>query len=247
MRKAFGKKELKNAFEKIGEKLEKPVEAFLLGGGAMVFRDQKNATKDLDLVFESEEDCKVFSKAAEETGFEKDRGLEAAYRKMMAAGVWRNAGGFCLDLFAKTVCDALELNEKMAERSTVLGEFGRLTVKMVSNEDVILFKGITERPDDANDIAAIVRTAKIDWQTILDECKTQSRKRAWYGLLYDKPVEIEEKHGIDAPIAERLSKLDKHALLKEAYENRVSKGMTRNQALEDLKKQGFTKKELASL
>jgi hypothetical protein len=244
MRKAFGKEELEATFKEIGKKLGKPTEVFLLGGGAMCFRNQKIATKDLDLVFEDAATFKSFFATIEKIGFKREKNLESEYEKMMAAGVWKDNGDFRFDLFVKTVCNALELSERIVGRSENLGEYGNLVVKMVSNEDVILFKGITERLDDVNDIAAIIRTSKIDWDIVFEECKLQSRKRAWYGLLYDKLIEIKEKHGIDAPIIKKLQELDNKVLLKEAYDLRIKKGLSNEEAIRELVKMGFTRKQI---
>ncbi len=247
MRKAFGKDELEAMFKKIGKMLEKPIEVFLLGGGAMCFRNQKTATKDLDLVFENASTFIAFFATIEKIGFKREKNLESEYEKMMAAGVWKDKEYFRFYLFVKTVCNALELNEGIVKRSEKLGDYGKLTVRMVSNEDVVLFKGITERPSDADDIAAVVVASGFlpeNWDIIFDECKLQSKKRAWYGLLYNKLIEIKEKHGIDAPIIRRLQELDNNILLKEAYELRTGKGLGKADAIKELVKMGFTRKQI---
>ncbi|MCX6777657.1 MAG: hypothetical protein NT157_02120 [Candidatus Micrarchaeota archaeon] len=247
MRTGFEKEKLNETFANIGAALKKPVTAYMLGGGAMCFRNQKNATKDLDLVFKSGTDYKAFAEAIRELGFEADTRLEREYLDMRAASIWRETGGFRLDLFVKKVCNALELNARIAARSETLGKFGKLSVKMLSNEDIVLFKGITERSGDADDIAAIVRTSRIDWDLILGECVLQSEQEPWYGRLCDKLVEIKEKHGIDAPITKQLLKLDRESILREKYESMLQEGMNRRKALADLRKRGFTKKELSFL
>ncbi|MEW6329299.1 MAG: DUF6036 family nucleotidyltransferase [Candidatus Micrarchaeota archaeon] len=245
MRLGFGREKLLAVFEKIGARLHKRMEVFLLGGGAMCFRDQKNATKDLDLVFETRGDYHEFVKVMDGMDFKKHLKLEREYERLEAASIWQNAKGFRFDLFVKTVCNALSISGSMRKRCELLGRFGKLTVRMVSNEDVILFKGITQRPDDVNDIAAIVRTSKVNWDIILHECVRQSRARPWYGLLYDKLVELKEKHGIDVLVAKQLLKLDRESMIKEAYANLCSSGIGRKETLEMLRKKGFTKKELS--
>ena len=52
MKKSLGKDELRELFKEIGGRMQKPTVVSLLGGGAMCFRNQKNATKDLDVVLE---------------------------------------------------------------------------------------------------------------------------------------------------------------------------------------------------
>jgi len=213
----------------------------------MCFRDQKNATKDLDLVFSSAKSYHEFVRALRELGFKEPPRLERAYEKMEAASIWQDESGFRFDLFVKTVCNALSMSKGMRKRSELLGEFGRLEVRIVSNEDVILFKSVTERPGDADDIAAIARRARIDWRTVLNECIRQSRKRAWYGALCNKLEELKARHGIDIPIRRELERLYKQWLVKKAYENHLKKGLSKKQALAELKKRGFTEKELSQL
>jgi hypothetical protein len=220
------------------------MEIFLLGGGAMCFRNQKNATKDLDLVFKNADDFKAFAEAINAIGFSEPKAIESIYKEMKPAGIWENKDNFRLDLFVKKVCGALELSEKMTARAELLANYGNLAVKIVSNEDVILFKGITERLDDTNDIAAIIRTSDVDWEIILQECIAQSQARAWYGSLCNKLVEINEKHGITAPIIRKLQKLDEKERLQDACKMRLKTGLTRKETAAELLQLGFKKKEI---
>jgi len=247
MAKLFGKDELLAVFRRVGAALDKERTVFLLGGGAMCFRNQKPGTKDLDLVFLDAQDAEEFSKCAQKIGFAAPKHLEAEYKIMDACGILENADEFRLDVFCKTVCRALHLSKSMAERAEKFGTFGKLAVLLVSNEDVILFKAITQRAKDAEDIAAVARAAKINWNMILEECKAQSMEDGWYGLVYNKLAEIEEKHGISAPIMNELLKLDRMAVVEEAHENMRGNGMKTNEALAELKRKGFTKKELGHL
>jgi hypothetical protein len=115
---------------------------------------------------------------------------------------------------------------------------------MVSNEDVILFKGVTERLDDVNDIFSIIRGSTIDWNVIMRECENQSVTRPFYGALYNQLVEVEEKHNLTLPITRKLQKLDEKEMIKEAYLNRKIKGLTHGETVKELKKLGFRKKEI---
>ena len=247
MAKMFGKEYLLKTFSKMGAKLDMNVVAFVPGGGAMCFREQKEGTKDLDLVFLETEDAKAFAECAKKIGFLRPPRLESEYQLMNAYDILENADGFRLDIFSKTVCNALSLSAGMQRRAEPLGMFGKLEVVLVSNEDVVLFKGITERARDADDIAAVVRSARIDWKVILEECKAQSMEHKWYGLLYNKLAEIEEKHGISAPILRELLKLDRQVIVLEAYAEMLSRGMKKSDALAELRKQGFNTSELKEL
>ena len=245
MRKIFGKEQLGKMFSEIGSMLQAPMEVYLLGGGAMCFRDQKAATKDLDLVFDNKKDCILFTSALQKLGFVKDTSPTWEYAGMMAeGGIWKDEDDHMFDLFVNKVCDALFLSDAMKARAVLLGKFENLDVKMVSNEDVILFKGITERARDVDDIVLVVRLAKIDWRIILDECIAQSEETVWHGLLYNKLVEMKDKHGVDSPIRRTLLNLDRRALMKEAYSRYLAEGLSRDEALKRFAKLGFTKKEI---
>ncbi len=243
-RKSFDRNALEAAFSNIGSLLQSPIVVYLLGGGAMCFRNQKPGTKDLDLVFTSHKEFLAFSSALKKAGFVESEKLEFAYEAMHASGIWQNKEEFRFDLFVNTVCKALSLSESMAKRSKSLSIYGKLDVRIVSNEDVILFKGITERSDDANDMVAIIRSSAIDWDVVLQECKEQSNTaRAWYGLLHDKFMEL-EKQGISPPITGQLLKLDNMSIVREAFEAQIHKGMNRKQAKAALLAMGFTKEEI---
>ena len=141
-------------------------------------------------------------------------------------------------------CHALELTDSIEKRSKLFAGYDHLKIMSVSNEDIVLFKSVTERTDDTNDVASIVGTSKINWQIILDECKQQSKERIWFGSLLNKLAELKEKHGIDAPITAELNKLDKANLLREAYNRRFHAGAERGKAISELKKIGFAKRDL---
>ncbi len=244
MKKAFGKAPLLELLEKIGDALDGSVTVYLIGGGAMAFRNQKDETKDLDLVFTSNRDCQRFSKVLPGLGFESKQVLEKAYEKMDATGgIWEGSGPR-LDLFVKTVCKALSLSASMEARGTLLGTFGKLRVIMLSNEDIILLKAITERPDDSDDIARIVTSVGVDWEVILQECVSQSGERQWFGPVLDKLNELRDKHGISAPITREIEELDELSVIRDAYRRRLEKGLSKEKAIGELRKLGFTQKEL---
>ncbi|MBI5229245.1 hypothetical protein HY991_03980 [Candidatus Micrarchaeota archaeon] len=210
MRKSYGKEYLQELFAKIGDSLSEEMTVFLFGGGAMAFRNQKPATKDVDLILDKERDYAVFTELIKHLGFKEPVEVEIEHKGIKAIdGMWDNPNGFRLDLFVKHVLHKLELTEQVKKRSELLASYGLLEVRMLSNEDVILFKCMTDRIDDLGDIAAIVRTSSIDWNIILEECKLQERSKKG-GLLLrllEKLEELKEKQGIDAPILPQLRKI----------------------------------------
>jgi len=247
----FGKENPEAFFIECGSALSAPTETYLLGGGAMCFRNQKNATKDVDLLFLDHGSEARFAESLERLGFSERKDLEKAYIKMRASGIWgRGTEEIRIDMFVGKVCGALALSEGMRKRAEKLGTFGKLEVRIVSNEDMILFKSVTERPDDTNDIAAVVRSANIDWNVILDECKKQSEERFWYGLLLNKLEELNERHKIYAPITCDVERMYEEAVFKEAVELRRKKGLNREQIIAELEErigEKLTKKELDAI
>ncbi len=209
-RKYFGRQDLQEFFGNAGAELRGRVTVFLFGGGAMAFRDQKNATKDLDLIFASEKSYDAFVLAVEKTGFSKPVKVDIEYNGIkFAGGIWDSPSGLRLDLFVKTVLHKLRLSRSVRSRSELLGKFGKLEVRMLSNEDIVLFKAMTDRSDDLRDIAIIARSGGLnfDWGAVLRECKGQSRNKPFLLYLLEKLDQLKETEGIDAPIMKELEKL----------------------------------------
>jgi hypothetical protein len=50
MRRRFDTEYIRSELRRIGNELDEPLPVFLIGGGAMAFRDLKETTKDIDLV-----------------------------------------------------------------------------------------------------------------------------------------------------------------------------------------------------
>lgn len=247
MRKAFERSDLQDMFSKIGARLQTSKTIYLLGGGAMAFRDQKTATKDLDLVFENKHDYEVFRSVIENLGFAQKSVLEPQYSDMRASGIFEDKNGFRFDLFVEKVCGALGLSDSMISRCEILGEYDRLLIKMLSNEDIILFKAITQREDDAADIAAIIRSSDIDWKLVLEECDFQSSEYCWHGAVLEKFEILSDRFGIDVPIVKRLEKIYSKSLLKNAYLQRKDKGMKKQDIILELKKLEFKEKEIEEI
>ncbi len=245
IRKSFTKDDLNEVFKQIGGLLKESVEVFMVGGGAMAFRDQKTATKDLDLILKNSKDFDVFTKAIGRMGFKEPVRVETPYRRMEANFLEKN--GFRFDLFIETVCGALKLSKSIVRRSQLLEVYGKLSVRIVSNEDVILFKGVTERPDDVNDIYLIIRGSTIDWNVILKECENQSGTRPFYGALYNQLEDLEKKYGLTLPITKKLQKLDEKEMIKEKYSEIKRKVTTHSETLKELKKLGFKEKEIKNV
>jgi len=73
----------------------------------------------------------------------------------------------------ETVCRKLRVSPGMLARSTLHDRCGRLEIRRISPEDIFLFKSMTERIGDLDDMAVLSERG-LDWQVVLDERMDQS-------------------------------------------------------------------------
>jgi hypothetical protein len=76
------------------------------------------------------------------------------------------------DVFPRQVAGELMLTDTMKERSQHLFEAGPLTVRMVSVNDIFLFKSVANRADDVDDMVTLAQ-AGIDEVEIMAEARRQ--------------------------------------------------------------------------
>jgi len=201
--KMFGLADLENSLAVIGCHLRRPVRIFLIGGCAMTFLGTKLSTKDVDVVLLSEKDVETFRKALEVAGFKRIRSSTREYRELGSQMIYRNDEGMQFDLFNRTVCRKLDVSSRMVSRSKILKIYDKLEVHLISPEDIFLFKGMTERDRDLDDMALLAEGG-LKWDIIRKECALQPKRRIWELFLFVKLQELERSHGIRAPIKQEL-------------------------------------------
>jgi hypothetical protein len=199
MKKTFGLDELDGALRKIGEHLKGPVTSYLIGGCAMTFRGQKVATKDIDLVVVDEEELRQLVRAMETAGFFRVDRIGSEYEQLAAWTIMENPQKMRFDLFNEVVCRALDFSERMESRAEDYGTFSDLSIHLSSAEDIFLFKGITDRPGDLDDMS-ILAAGGLNWEVIRDECLAQQSSRNWASFLVSKLEKLEDEYDIIAPI-----------------------------------------------
>lgn len=148
-------------FQNVGSNISKELEVFLIGGGNLMLRKIKSVTKDTDIIVKNEFDYKRLEEELLKLGFEKDVNLTKSYDNLRIRMVFRN-GNIQIDVFVKTVMNHIFLNDLMIKKSEIRN-YGKLQVKFVSLEDVILFKAIAGREGDVEDIQRILDNVRIDW------------------------------------------------------------------------------------
>ena len=251
-RRAFDKDYLKQEFDKLTDKTTQSLTLFLIGGGAMAFYGLKDATKDIDIILTSSEDLNSLKAALENTGYKTPEPtfITTPYNNMQTNAILENKDGFRWDLFVNKVCNALTFTVTMKQRARQLYKGNRLTVSIAAKEDVFLFKGITEREADLDDMRILAESG-LQWDIINQECQSQSAAsgRIWEDALYQKLIDLKAKHHIESPIEKLLrdsaeKKLITITLLEEIKEGHITiKGIA--QAIKE--PQGFVRKELERL
>ena len=194
-------------FRLIADNLEKDITCFAIGGTAMMFYGYKEATKDIDLVFHSNEDLEIFIKAIKKLGYEekaifgiysKERQKDPGKPKMFTMGDER------IDLFNKKVF-SLELNPEIYGRFDFIGK-KNLILNTPSKEWIIALKIITNRDKDLVDIITICEKERsVDWSKVVD-------------IILKKPT-----RWLLLDMEESMQKLKKRFLIKKEHFDRIYK------------------------
>jgi len=200
-KKKFEKDELINVLDQVADVIQNDVEGCLIGGLAMIYHGVKTATKDVDLVFSSIEHASDFENALGEIDFQKVQDLPLDYERLCAQSVFKNDDDHQFDIFYRVVCNKLELSERMIERATEVFSKGKLTLFAITPEDIFLFKSITTRPNDLDDMAKIMEMG-LDWSVIEDELRKQPNYWDWVHFHHSQLCELKEQYGINSPLIE---------------------------------------------
>ncbi|WP_226024024.1 DUF6036 family nucleotidyltransferase [Halomicrobium salinisoli] len=209
MRPTFGREYIENEFQRIGDGLSEPLTVYLIGGGAMSLRDFKGATKDIDLVVPDGDAYGQLWAVLMDLGYAEVQSLDPDYRALGATSCVENDDGCRLDIFNQQVANKLVLTDGMQERSEPFLDLGRLTVRLVSNEDIFLFKAIAGRDDDIEDMNMLVQ-AGLDYDVVRDELEAQIEclgNHQFATFANEALVELEERYGVTTPIEDRVQEL----------------------------------------
>ncbi|MEE9237803.1 MAG: hypothetical protein V3U52_08465 [Thermoplasmata archaeon] len=76
-------------------------------------------------------------------------------------------------------------------------------MRLTSAEDIFLFKGVTDRPDDLDDMS-VLAAGGLDWDIIKEECLAQESGRNWASHLVAKLEQLEDQYDVSAPIEGEL-------------------------------------------
>ena len=209
MRPTFGREYIENEFQQIEDGLSERLTVYLIGGGAMALRDLKGATKDIDLVVPDGDAYGQLWAVLMDLGYVEIQSLDPDYRTLGATSCVENGDGCRLDIFNQQVANKLVLTDGMQERSEPFLDTDRLTVRLVSNEDIFLFKLIAGRDDDIEDMNMLVQ-AGLDYNAVRDELEAQIERLGddqFATFANEALVELEERYGVTTPIEGRVQEL----------------------------------------
>ncbi|MFC6733960.1 DUF6036 family nucleotidyltransferase [Haladaptatus sp. DYSN1] len=209
MRPTFGRDYIEKEFTQIGAVLTDPLTVYLIGGGAMSLRDLKEATKDIDLVVADSNAYGHLWAVLMESEYSEIQSLDPEYQALGATSCVENDDGCRLDIFNQQVANKLVLTEGMRERSDPLLSTGKLTVRLVSNEDIFLFKLIAGRDDDIGDMNVLVQ-AGIDYDIVRVELDAQIAKIGddrFATFANEALLDLEEEYGVTTPIGDHVAAL----------------------------------------
>ena len=195
-------KEQEILFLDISRKLKRKITCYAIGGTAMMFIGLKLNTQDIDLVFENEEERKIFIKALEELEFKKLDSM-ILYGKKPNQPELMQRSDERIDLFTTEIISFIfsENSKKRAEKTHQFGE--NLIIKIANPHDIVLMKHATDRVKDIKDIEAILNQEDINWEIILEETKNQIKLGKERAAL-DLGLFLEELEKVGAKIPKQV-------------------------------------------
>ncbi|MBU2639141.1 MAG: nucleotidyltransferase [Nanoarchaeota archaeon] len=200
----------------IGEEIKEKINCYIVGGSAMLYHGVKEATKDIDIVFDDKKSKEIFEKVLRKLGF-KERDIRVIYFKKKNPPLLLERGEERIDIFIKKVV-TFEITENIKKRVGKVYEYGNLIVKVVSPEDIILFKCATERAGDRIDAINILKKFNINWNIIIEEAINQTKLESYLFpvFLYDFLEELKEDFKADIPreVLKKLREISEEMLEK---------------------------------
>lgn len=186
---------IKNELIKIDKLLKKKITVYLIGGSAMSFYGIKDSTKDIDALFENQYDCAEFFNAITKLGYETSEQYFPPVVQMEATFFVYKDDEIWIDLFIKNVMNKFDLMQSIKNRSVKTDlPTTNLNVNCLDKNDIFLFKSITPRERDEDDLILLLSKSEIDFKIIHEEINNQSIKhKELKNDFNNKMKKLEEK------------------------------------------------------
>lgn len=196
-------------FEEIGQKLKKPVNAYLFGGENMRKKGIKPRTKDCDIIVTEESEEKELVRCLEQIGYKSINKTHFTEddNRIDPFDILEHPSRSRIDLFKTRIARKLLLSESMIKRTTV-EKFENLILYSISNEDLFLLKAVTLRDGDIQDLGLIVQAGNFDWEIVWKELMKQEHdtKTNFSSSILESLDDLHEQTGINSPFYNKLRK-----------------------------------------
>lgn len=186
---------IKNELLKVDKLLKREIDIYLIGGSAMSYYGYKDATKDVDVLFENQYDCADFFNAITELGYETSETYFPPVIQMEATFFVYKGDDIWIDLFVGNVMKKFDLSESIKNRAVKTDLSTKyLNVKCLDKNDIFLFKSVTPRERDESDLILLLTKTEIDFNIIREEIISQSKKYKDLEQDFNKKMKkLEEK------------------------------------------------------
>lgn len=172
--KLFDRAYIDGELQRLGGALPRPVRLHIIGGAAMAFRGQKAGTKDIDVIVDSEVESDALVTGLLAIGYVYPSDLSLPYRRMGARRVLENADEFTWDIFVHEVM-GFEFSDRMRGRVHPWMTAGQLAVLAAAPEDIFVFKALTDREADRDDMNTLF-TGGLDQAAVRGEVLGQAER-----------------------------------------------------------------------
>jgi len=221
--KLFDREYLETEFNKLNKSLQEHVTLYLIGGGSMSFQRYKAATKDIDVVVRSNGELYNIETALRSIDYIVPA-VRGPYKQMGASAILENVDGFRWDIFVNVICGGLQLSEGMIERSRELFREENISVYMISPEDIFVFKSITTRERDREDMYSLFSKG-LDFDIIEKEFIWQNENKVneyeWMAFFFDGIEEFFDTYHISHPITKSLHDIAEKGMFTGIIKNRL--------------------------
>lgn len=234
MRQEFGRRYIEDEFTRTGNRLDEPLTVYLIGGGALAFRDLKDATKDIDVVVKDVEGLTRLEEALRQLDYEPVRDSGEEYEALGATVILENNDGCRVDIFNQQVVGKLIFSSGMRARSQQLVSRGNLIVRTASLEDMFLFKSVAGRAGDIDDMNTLVQSG-LDFDTVLDELQRQIElldEELFVTYVNEALIDLADRFGVTTPLKEDVEEITKRVYDELAILNSLD-GATRVEEIQE--------------
>ncbi len=208
-------------FAELDQQRTGKADLFAIGGIVLLSQGLKPATKDIDLVVSFPAEFTALEKALLQSNF-KGRKPTMEYWHFTLSQIFLRED-YRIDLFHRQVCGEFFLSPGMRSRARFIQQWNFFSLFLCSNEDIFLFKCMTEREGDLEDCIALAKRG-IDWKTILGELQYQMKHTGnkvwvtWVGERFD----LLQERGLSIPIMPEIDALryEYYEMLEKKLEKR---------------------------